>query len=192
VAIAQHPFSFSSPGEPLPGGRVAVTVKALGDWTRRVGLAELGRRVYLDGPHGEFSMDLHQAPGYVFIAAGVGITPVYSMITTMCVRQDVRPVILFYVNRDWESVIFRERLDELAHDMPNLEVVHVLRRAPAGWRGETGRITARLLHRHLPKQYRRFEFFVCGPEALMDTVEEALATLEVPLERVHTERFSVV
>jgi ferredoxin-NADP reductase len=114
------------------------------------------------------------------------------MITTMCVRQDVRPVILFYVNRDWESVIFRERLDELAHDMPNLEVVHVLRRAPAGWRGETGRITARLLHRHLPKQYRRFEFFVCGPEALMDTVEEALATLEVPLERVHTERFSVV
>jgi predicted ferric reductase len=193
VAIAQHPFSFSSPTAMEVNGRLTVTVKALGDWTRNIKALAPGRRVYLDGPHGEFSIDLHQAPGYVFVAGGVGITPLYSMISTMCVREDVRPAILFYVNIDWDSVIFREQLEELTLYMSNLRVVYVLRRPSAGWLGEAGRITAHMLHRHLPKnQYLSYEYFVCGPAPLMDTTEDALSLLGVPPERIHSERFAMV
>jgi predicted ferric reductase len=193
VSISQHPFSFSSPGDGQPGGPVAMTIKALGGWTRRVGSLARGHRIYLDGPHGEFSMDLHQAEGYVFVAGGVGITPLFSMVATMCVRGDVRPAVLVYVNRDWDSVIFRDQLAELALDMPNLRVVHVLRRPPLGWRGERGRLSADLLRRHLPaRQYRRFAYFICGPEALMDAAEDALVEIGVPAEQVHSERFAMV
>jgi predicted ferric reductase len=192
VSISQHPFSFSSPGDGRPGGPVAMTIKAFGGWTRRVGSLASGNRIYLDGPHGAFSMDLHQAEGYGFIAAGVGITPLFSMLSTMCVRGDVRPVILVYVNRDWDTVIFREQLDEMALDMPNLRVVHVLRKPPLGWRGERGRLNADLLRRHLPdRQYRRFAYFICGPEALMDDAEDALLAIGVPSEQVHSERFAM-
>jgi predicted ferric reductase len=193
LAIAQHPFSFSSPSDDEHGGRLAMTVKALGGWSRRVKSLRPGSRVYLDGPHGVFSMDFHQAPGYVFIAGGVGITPLFSMIGTMCVREDVRPVTLIYASQDCESIIFREQLDELAADLPNLRVVHVLRNPPPGWEGEQGRITIDVLCRHLPpRQYQRFEYFVCGPDSLMDTMEMALAEIGVPEDRVHTERFAVV
>jgi predicted ferric reductase len=193
VAVTQHPFSFSSPSETESDGRVTVTVKALGDWTHNVKSLEPGHRVYLDGPHGEFSMDLYQAPGYVFVAGGVGITPLYSMVSTMCVREDVRPATLFYANRDWENVIFREQLDELALYMPNLEIIYVLQQPPPGWRGATGRIDAGLLRRHLPhKQYQRFEYFICGPETLMDASERALGDIGVPESRIHTERFAPV
>jgi predicted ferric reductase len=193
VAIAQHPFSFSSPTALEASGRLTVTVKALGDWTRDGKALRPGRRIYLDGPHGEFSMDLYQASGYVFVGAGVGITPLYSMVSTMCVREDVRPAVLFYANTDWDSVIFREQLEELTLYMPNLKVVYVLQDPPTGWRGETGRITAHLLHRHLPrKQYLGFEYFVCGPDSLMDATEEALSLIGVPQERIHTERFAMV
>jgi ferredoxin-NADP reductase len=48
------------------------------------------------------------------------------------------------------------------------------------------------LSRHLPPGYRRFQFFICGPGAMMDAVEEALVQLGVPPERVHTERFNMV
>lgn len=193
VAITQHPFSFSSPTHVETDGRVTVTVKALGDWTSNVRSLRPGRRVYLDGPHGEFTMDLYQAPGYVFIGGGVGITPLYSMVSTMCVREDVRPAILFYASNDWDSILFREEIEELKLYMPNLKVVYVLQKPPPGWQGERGRLTAQLLYRHLPRrQYNRYEFFICGPNGLMDGMEEALPLIGVPPERIHTERFAMV
>jgi predicted ferric reductase len=170
-----------------------MTVKALGDWSDDVRSLEPGLRVYLDGPHGELSIDHYPAPGYVFVAGGVGITPVYSMISTMCVREDVRPAVLFYANRDWDNVIFREQLDELTMYMPNLEIVYILQQPPRGWRGETGRVTPHLLDRHLRrKQYERFECFVCGPESLMDATEEALSVIGVPQQQIHVEEFAPV
>lgn len=188
----QHPFSISSPGDIEPGGHLALTIKELGDWTQRVGAIEPGSRIHLDGPYGSFSMDVNQAPGYVFIAGGVGITPLYSMIATMCLREDTRPVTLFYANSDWESVTFREQLEEVAMYMPNLRLVHVLKNPPEGWTGETGRITADVLLRHLPRQYRSFDCFICAGEAMMDACEEALVEIGVPDYQIHTERFNVV
>src|SRR5215469_1503450 len=105
-----HPFSLSSPADVDARGRIAMTIKDAGDWTRGVGSINPGTRVHLDGPHGSFSMDLHQGPGYVFVAGGVGITPIYSMIATMFLREDTRPAILFYTNPDFESITFREQL----------------------------------------------------------------------------------
>ena len=191
-SVEQHPFSLSSPADADPRGRVAMTIKDAGDWTQGAGSVATGTRVYMDGPHGSFSIDLHQAPGYVFIAGGVGITPVYSMISTMCLREDARPAILFYTNPDWESVTFREQLDELTGYMANLRVVHVLKHPPPGWRGRSGRITAELLRSELPRQYRSFEYFICAGEAMMDAVEEALLELGVSDYRIHSERFGMV
>ena len=44
---------------------------------------------------------------------------------------------------------------------------------------------------HLPPAYRRFQFFICGPDPMMDAAEAALVKLGVPAERVHTERFDM-
>src|SRR5919197_1419397 len=152
-------------------------------WLRR------GKVVYLDGPHGGFSIDLHEGPGYVFIAAGVGITPVFSMLGTMCVREDARPVTLVYANRDWASIIFREQLDELALYMPGLTLVHVLQEPPEGWTGEVGRVRPKLVLRHLPRtRPERFQYFVCGPDGMMDSVEHTLASAGVPADHIHSER----
>jgi ferredoxin-NADP reductase len=193
VALSQHPYSISSPSEGGPPGQLTVTVKGLGRWSHDISRWRSGRLVYLDGPHGGFSFDLHQGPGYVFIAGGVGITPFFSMLGTMCVREDVRPTTLIYANQDWESIIFRDQLEELALYMPNLKIVHVLRDPPPGWGGEVGRITPELLTRHVPRrQHHRFHYFVCGPGALMDAVQEALEGLGVPPRHVHGERFAVV
>lgn len=190
--ITQHPFSFSSAADTPPGGTIALTIKATGDFTRTLPAVKAGTRVYLDGPHGVFSMDRRQAPGYVFIAGGVGVTPLYSMLLTMREREDVRPVTLFYASDAWDDVVFREELAELSETMPNLQVIHVLGRAPAGWTGETGLITPDLLRRHLPRQFRRYEYLICGSPRMMDAMEDALITVGVPFPQVSTERFDMV
>jgi ferredoxin-NADP reductase len=87
-------------------------------------------------------------------------------------------------------VAFREELEELK-DRLDLTVVHLLTRPPADWEGETGYITADILARHLPASYRRFQYFICGPDPMMDAAEHALVELGVPAERVHTERFDM-
>jgi predicted ferric reductase len=191
-AITQHPFSFSSAADTPPGGPVAMTIKAAGDFTKTVPDVTPGTRVYLDGPHGVFSMDRHQAPGYVFIAGGVGVTPLYSMLLTMREREDVRPVTLFYASATWDDVVFRDELAELSETMPNLRVVHVLERPPDGWTGESGYITPDTLRRHLPPQYGRYEYLICGSSAMMDAMEKALTEVGVPFRQVSTERFDMV
>ena len=192
LSIGQHPISFSSSGDVSPGGEVSFTIKQLGDWsTEQVPAIQPGDKMWLDGPHGVLSSDREQGMGYVLIAGGIGITPLYSMCQTMAERADVRPVLLFYGAPDWESLTFREDLDELVNNM-NLQVIYVLGDPPDDWNGETGYINTDILQRYLPEQYRRFVYFVCGPEPLMDAMELALPELGVPSERVFSERFGMV
>jgi predicted ferric reductase len=192
-ARVHHPFSFSSAADGNSGGRVALTIKAAGDFTSRISSFPLDTKVYVDGPHGVFTMDRQQAQGYVFIGGGVGITPLYSMLLTMRERDDVRPVVLLYASRSWEDVIFREELEALEAEMPNLRVVHVLHDAPPDWTGETGRIDAGTIRRHVPaSQYKRLEFFICGAPAMLDAMEKLLLSIGVPASRLNTERFDFV
>jgi predicted ferric reductase len=187
-SLTQHPFSFASSAE---RDEVELAVKALGDFTSRAGELLPGTTVYVDGPHGVFSIDQDERPGFGLLAGGVGIAGLISMIRTMADREDVRPVLLFYANREWDGVAFRDELEQL-EDRLNLTVVHVLERPPADWTGESGYVTGEVLARHLPPGYRRFQFFICGPDPMMDAVEAALIGLGVPPERVHTERFDMV
>jgi ferredoxin-NADP reductase len=128
---------------------------------------------------------------HVLIAGGVGITPMMSMIRTLADRADKRPVILLYGSRDWESVTFREELDALPQRL-NLSVVHVLEKPPAGWTGEKGYINAAVLARHLPPPFANHEYYICGPDVMMDAIERALSELDVPVSKYHSERYSFV
>jgi predicted ferric reductase len=187
-SLTLHPFSFSSSAE---REEVEIGVRALGDFTSRIGELAPGTKVYVDGPHGVFSMDQDEGPGFCFIGGGVGITGLLSMLRTMADREDIRPAILVYANRDWESVAYRDELERLGGRM-NLTVVHVLERPPDGWSGETGFVNEQILLRHLPEGFRRFQFFICGPAPMMDAAENMLVGLGLPGERVHTERFNMV
>ncbi len=187
-AIRQHPFSFSSSAEHPQ--RLQFTVKELGDFTRVIKHIPPGQAVYLDGPYGTFSIDRHAAPGYVFVAGGVGITPLMSQLRTMADRRDRRPAYLFYGNPTWESVTFREDLDELQKRM-NLQVIHVLEKPAADWQGEKGFITADLLDRHLPQNRQELQCLMCGPLPMIVAVERALTKVGIPLSRVHAERYEM-
>jgi predicted ferric reductase len=186
-SLTQHPFSFSSSAE---RGDVEVAIKALGDFTSTVRSLEPGTPVYVDGPHGAFSIDQDEGPGFGLIAGGVGIAGLISMLRTMADRNDVRPVLLVYGNRELGDVAFGDDLERLRGRL-DLTLVHVLEQPPPGWRGETGYVTAEVLARHLPSGYRRFQYFICGPDPMMDAAEAALVELGVAAERVHTERFDM-
>lgn len=188
----RHPISMSSAAPDEPGPDVSFAVKNLGDWSGEIvpGI-QPGHRVWVDGPHGVFTADREQGPGYVLIAGGAGIAPLLSICRTFALRGDWRPVILFYAGRNLDSLVFQNDLEELCRGM-NLVVVYVLEVPPPGWSGERGYIAADTLRKYLPPQHKRFQYFICGPEPMMDAVEDALVRLRVPVEKIHTERFVTV
>lgn len=188
--ITEHPFSFSSSAE--EHRRVRFTISEAGDFTSTVGDIEPGTRAHLDGPYGAFSYERSQAEAFVFLGGGIGVTPMLSQLHTLADRGDTRPMWLFYANPSWEQVAIREELDELRQQLPNLRVVHVLEDPPEDWQGAVGRVSGELLDEHLPEGAHRYQYFVCGPEPMMDAAEELLLGRGIPADRIAMERFDFI
>lgn len=187
--LQQHPFSMASSANDTG---VAFTIKAAGDFTSSLGDLEPGGRAWLEGPYGVFTYEPgDSAAGAVFIAGGVGITPVLSILRTARDRGAREPLWLFYGNERWDEVIFRDELAQLARELP-LTLVHVLAEPHPGWEGESGLLDAGLLARHLPAGVAGMPCYVCGPEAMADTVEPVLLAHGVPAKHLYSERFDMV
>jgi predicted ferric reductase len=187
--ITAHPFSFSSSAA-AADGRVEMSIRSLGDFTGEIHKVPVGQRVYLDGPYGAFTIG-KPADMHVLIAGGVGVTPMMSMIRTLADQGDKRPVVLLYGSKNWDSITFREELEALKARL-KLTIVHVLADPPAGWAGEQGFINAEMFKRHLPPSYADHEYFICGPNVMMDAIEKALGEMNVPMSKYHSERYSFV
>ena len=75
-----HPFSLSF----VPNGsQLRITVKELGDFTRKVAGLAVGTKIIIDGPYGVFTDMFSLMPKTLFIAGGIGITPVRSLMEAL-------------------------------------------------------------------------------------------------------------
>jgi predicted ferric reductase len=199
-SMREHPFSIASSA--LRGQQLEFTVKERGDFTRHIGRLRAGDRVLVDAPYGAFSVDRHpQARGFVFVAGGIGITPILGCLRTLADRGDRRPCVLFYASADLERAAHARDLEALASRL-DLRLVYVLEQPPAGAPApgaagrcpaiEPGWVTRAVLGRHLPAERAGIEFFLCGPKPMTALVERGLPPLDVPVRHVHTEIFDLV
>jgi predicted ferric reductase len=189
-SMQQNPYSFASSAEDAPG-RIEFTVKVEGSFSESVGEAQPGWRAYLEGPYGYFVPDPDPDVGCVFIVGGVGVTPAMSMLRTFADRDDRRDLHLIYANVARPEVIFWNEIERLEKIL-NLTVTHVLENPPAGWDGEEGLLDKEMIERLLPEHPNRYEYFICGPEPLMNIAERSLLELGIEQRRVLSERFNMV
>jgi len=131
-------------------------------------------------PEGRFVMRA-EADHMLLFAGGSGITPVISIIKSALATTE-RKIQLVYANRNADSVIFDRELRALAERHPGrFECVSRLDNVDGFLR--IGDI-ARLLSGR-----KDGEYFLCGPEGFMHTVERGLLAAGVDSERIHVERF---
>lgn len=188
--LRDHPFSISSSPTRLP--RIEMTIKPLGDFTGTIGDVPVGQTAWLDGPFGVFSIDRYpDAPGFVYVAGGIGITPVMSMLRALADQNDRRPLWLFYANPDWDSVTFREELEDLVQRL-NLTVVHIVENPSSGYSGLTGLLDETILRQGLPEDRPAdLRYFLCGPVPLTSAIEDALVGMGVTPSHIRTELFEL-
>ncbi|HET9253946.1 MAG TPA: ferric reductase-like transmembrane domain-containing protein [Pseudonocardiaceae bacterium] len=191
VRAQEHPFTIASSAH--LGLWTEFTIRHTGDFTNEIRTLRLGDSVWVDGPHGAFTLDLRRTTGLVMIAGGVGITPMMSMLRTLAHRRDQRPHRLVVVAGTLEDLLFRSEIQQLGQRL-DLTVVELLRRPPPSWTGATGSIDEQLLTSLLPGKFRRdqLDYYLCGPPAMVADVLSVLDHLDVPHPRIHTEQFDLV
>jgi ring-1,2-phenylacetyl-CoA epoxidase subunit PaaE len=127
----------------------------------------------------------------VFFGGGSGITPLMSLIKTALLLEPKSSVSLVYANRDTDSIIFKASLNDLEKKYPNFKLVHVLENPPSGFSGIKGLINpsvVREILKTLP-QSSNTEYFICGPEPLMNIVTDSLISLGISKELIRRESF---
>jgi 3-phenylpropionate/trans-cinnamate dioxygenase ferredoxin reductase subunit len=187
----EHPFTIASSAHQ---DATEFTIRATGDFTRKIHRLSPGSLVWVDGPHGAFTCDADgPSEGFVLIAGGVGITPMMSMLRTAAHRRDPRPYRLIVVASTPEDLLFRAELAQLRRHI-RLAVTEVLRRPAPGWSGPTGGLGPELFSVALAGIDRpeSLDYFVCGPPALVTDAIELLDAIGVAPGRVHTEQFDFV
>jgi predicted ferric reductase len=186
----EHHWTISS--SPYGQGTVSSTIKAVGDFTETVKETRPGDTATVHGPFGRFSYALHpEDRDLVFLAGGIGITPLMSMIRHMRDIRDDRSVLLLYANRREEQIVFRNELDEIqAGGYPNLRVEHVLSRPSSSWTGETGHLDRSKLEKHCTGGTAGRAFYVCGPPGMVRALLGSLRSMGVPDSRIRLEIFS--
>jgi predicted ferric reductase len=184
----EHPFTIASSAH--LGLWTEFTIRHSGDFTRELRLLQPGNPVWVDGPHGAFTIDLRRTTGLVMIAGGVGITPMMSMLRTLAHRRDRLPHRLLIVARTVEDLLFRTEIRQLQKQL-DLTVIELLRQPPPEWTGASGAVDENLLTTLLPGKFRRdqLDYYLCGPPALVADVLTVLDELDVPQPRIHTEQF---
>jgi len=177
-----HPFSISAAPN---GSSLRITVKDLGDDTHRLATLRPGTRVFAEGPYGAFTRERMRGSKALFIAGGIGITPLRAMIEERQPRQ--RDLMLLYRASSWQDVVFGQELEALGR-VPGTSV-----RFLVGRRGSpempVDPLDAQWL-RYLVPDIQERDVFYCGSGPFMDHVAESLKTLHIPRRQIHAERFS--
>lgn len=153
-----------------------------------------GDTIEVAPPTGSFTPDLTQGGHHVLIAAGSGITPVLSIVSSLLATPDATVTVL-YGNRRTDTVMFADELADLKDRAPSrLELIHVLSREPREAELFTGRLDVpklRQLFSSLVPVSEVDHWWLCGPFEMVTGAQELLASLDVPRARIHQELFYV-
>ena len=148
-------------------------------------------------PQGGFMVDIAECRPLVLLSAGVGVTPLLSMLREVVYEggrtRRTRPTFFIQSARKLEDLPFRAEIEALVRRSgPAVRLVRLLSQPessePAGKHFDlTGRINIELLKSLLP--FDDFDFYLCGPATFTQDLYDGLRALRVGDERIDAETF---
>jgi ring-1,2-phenylacetyl-CoA epoxidase subunit PaaE len=131
---------------------------------------------------------------YVGFAAGSGITPILSMIKEVLSQSETSRFTLFYGNKGFDHIIFREELEALKNKyLGRFALHHVLSREKLGSPLFYGRINGdkcKVFHDKLLSGEVADQYVLCGPSEMIFSVKEALEEVGVDSHKIKFELFT--
>lgn len=181
------------------GDSLSITVKRVvnGTFSRKlIDHAKPGDILTTIGASGRFILPQRwdQSKEIFFLAAGSGITPVFSLIKTILFSKAITRIVLIYSNRSESDTIFHQQIKALQRQFEDrLQVVWLF---SSVFDRKLSRLNNVLLKEILDAQagskLDETLFYLCGPHDYMRMIQITLLTLGVRSDQVRKEEFVTV
>lgn len=182
----RHWFTISSsPTEPLIGLTTKFTHGHSSSYKKELLRLQPGTTVALADPMGDFTPPKSKDIPLIFVAGGMGITPVRSIAKFLADTGQQRPIRLLYCARSESDLVFTEVFDAAGFDTTLL-----VTQPQKKWQGQTGMLTAeRVLDLTGPIDAQTL-FFLSGPEPLIEDLQKGLIAKAIVSDRIATDFFT--
>lgn len=144
-----------------------------------------GDEVNIKGPMGTFFPDSTDRP-LIFLAGGIGITPIRSILKQLEGEEVERKIILLYGNENEEDIAFGRELERVL--LADFRLVHVLQKAKESFSGYRGFINGDIISSEVESPEKAF-FMISGPPAMLKAMQAQLQELQVPESSIKTDIF---
>ena len=151
-----------------------------------------GSKLLIKPPSGQFHLNTEEKLPVVLIGGGIGITPMVSILNTLLQQKEKREIWLFYAVQNSQSHIMKTHLAALAERNENFHL-YVCYSSPEAEDQlgvdyhHQGRIDIPLLRHTL--QMTRYQFYICGPSAMMQSMVSGLQDWGIPDKDIYYESF---
>lgn len=182
VPVGEAMFSVTSQGPE----HLEFAIKKTGMLTDALHEAVEGQAVAVRGPYGNgFPLDFIKGKDVLFIAGGIGLAPVRSLIN-YCVehRDDYGKLQIIYGSRSPADLCFKEDLFERWPRVPDCRVDVTVDRGDEQWTGPVGFVPA-FLEELNPSPEGKVTI-TCGPPIMIKFVLQALAKMGYQPENIIT------
>lgn len=157
----------------------------------------VGSTIEAKAPAGAFVYPVSNNNPVVLIAAGVGITPMISILRDTIISaiktRSLRPMVLIASARSNKERAFFDELRDLGFSVDNnIKVIWCLSQPEKDLQqgvhfNVEGRVDRRVLEAHLPKETS--DVFLCGPDGFMQSTYNHLRSLKVADRNIYAESF---
>lgn len=150
----------------------------------------LGTGVKVSPAIGSFTLHKDASKAAVFLAGGIGVTPMRSIIEWALEERLPHKLYLFYSNRTPAAAAFLDEFETLAKQNQQFKLIATITQAkdPA-WRHEVGRVSTELLTRYVPDPHRAI-YYLAGPPGMVAGMRQLLDLLGVSEDNLKTEEFA--
>jgi nitric oxide dioxygenase len=142
----------------------------------------IGDQLDISHPYGTFVPQLDEELPITLISAGVGITPMISILNTLYKKQSARPILFVHAARSEENLVHFDEVERALKDLPNVKAITFLNETE-NEAFERGRMS---LSKILNADELGGKFYICGPTPFMDDQFKTL--LELGVSPVNVER----
>ncbi len=151
-----------------------------------------GTKLSIKAPSGHFYLQEKEPLPIVLVGGGIGITPMLSMVNSLLDGGSSREIWLFYGVRNGSDHIMKKHLQDLQQIHTNFHLHVCYSRSEEGDDEgvdyqHPGHVDIKLLR--LTLQLKRYQFYICGPRAMLESLVPALENWGVATDDIYYEAF---
>ena len=162
---------------------ISTGIKLHKKFTTRLFEMKIGESVLAFGPYGTFVVK-PEFKKIVFIAGGIGIVPIYSMVLGILSKEDLHDynVVIYYSSRERSETAFIKELENLSLNHNNIS----LKQWYTSEKKE--RISIDLIKKDIP-DFKNWAYYICGIEEMNQYFIKKLSEEEILEEFIRSEQF---